>query len=134
MKTSLPVGELELEVLRFIGDHMSASVGEVAEAFAESRGLARTTVQTVMERLRKKGYLVREEEGGMFRYALPAAQEDVHRNLVRDFIKKAFGGSLSPVAAYLADATEVTDEEFAELQQQVERLRSRTNERGSEDR
>jgi len=40
-----------------------------------------------MERLRKKGYLVRKKEERAFRYAPRVAQADVMRGLVRDFVE-----------------------------------------------
>jgi predicted transcriptional regulator len=125
------LGKEELELLRFVADHAPASVGEVAEGFGLPRGLARTTVQTVMERLCKKGYLERTRERGMYRYAPPAAQEDVLRGLVRDFVHKMLAGSLSPFAAYLADVDEVSDAEWADLERQIERLRAKREEKRS---
>ena len=44
-----PLGDQELETLRYISEHAPISVGEVAAGFGEPRGLARTTVLTVME-------------------------------------------------------------------------------------
>ena len=42
-----PLGELQLEILRFISDRGPLSVGEVAALFGEPRGLARTTILIV---------------------------------------------------------------------------------------
>ena len=49
------LGPLEIEILRYIGDHHPISVGEVAEHVAQTTGQARTTVLTIMDRLRRKG-------------------------------------------------------------------------------
>ncbi len=59
-----PLGRLELEVLQYIADHHPISVREVAAHFAETSGQARTTLLTVMERLRAKGYLKRRKAAG----------------------------------------------------------------------
>jgi predicted transcriptional regulator len=118
-----PLGDQELEVLRYVAEHAPASVGEVAEGFGAPRGLARTTIQTVMERLCKKGYLRREPQDGVFRFSPPVPQEDVLQGLVRDFVQKTLRGSLSPFMAYLANTDEVSNEQLAELQRQVEQLR-----------
>ena len=53
------IGDQELALLQYIAEQGDASVGEVAAAFGESRGLARSTVLTMMERLRAKDYLQR---------------------------------------------------------------------------
>ena len=75
-----------------------------------------------MERLRKKGYVSRKQVGGIFRYSSTESQADVLRDLVASFVSRSLSGSLSPFAAYLAEATEVTDEEIAELRSTLAQL------------
>ena len=52
-----PFGEQEWEVWRCIADRAPVTGRAVVEQFAAQRGLSRSTVLTVIERLRKKGYL-----------------------------------------------------------------------------
>ena len=117
-----PLGKLELEVLRYIAERRALTVGEVAEGFGVPHHLARTTVQTVMERLWKKGYLIREQQPGIFRYSAQEAQASVLRELIHDFVEKTLSGSLSPFVAYLSETPEVTTEELEELKKLVVRL------------
>ena len=49
------IGDQELALLQYIDEHAPATVGEVASGYGEARGLARSTVLTMMERLRAKG-------------------------------------------------------------------------------
>ncbi|WP_164017549.1 BlaI/MecI/CopY family transcriptional regulator [Pyxidicoccus trucidator] len=120
-----PVGEQELTVLRYVAEHGPATVGEVAERFGEPQGLARSTILTVMERLRLKGYLTRRKVEGVFQYASPVPASELLRDVVGDFVERTLSGSLSPFAAYLSEADDVTDEELAQLQDVVARLRSK---------
>ncbi|MFP2910849.1 BlaI/MecI/CopY family transcriptional regulator [Pyxidicoccus sp. 3LFB2] len=120
-----PVGEQELTVLRYVAEHGPATVGEVAERFGEPQGLARSTILTVMERLRLKGYLTRRKVEGVFQYASPVPASELLRDVVGDFVERTLSGSLSPFAAYLSEAEDVTDEELAQLQDVVARLRSK---------
>ena len=55
------LGEQELALLRFVTDRAPVTVRAALAQFGEPRGLARTTVLTVMERLRTKGYLRRQK-------------------------------------------------------------------------
>ncbi|QSQ22485.1 BlaI/MecI/CopY family transcriptional regulator [Pyxidicoccus parkwayensis] len=120
-----PVGDQELAVLRYVAEHGPATVGEVAERFGEPQGLARSTILTVMERLRLKGYLTRHKVEGVFQYASPVPASELLRDVVGDFVQRQLSGSLSPFAAYLSEAEDVTDEELAQLQDVVARLRSK---------
>ena len=117
-----PLGDLELEVLRFVADHAPVSVGAAARQFGAPRGLARTTILTIMERLRKKGYLARSKHERPARYSPCVPQNEVERGLVREFVEKTLAGSLSPFVAYLADAQDVTDAELVQLRRLVDEL------------
>jgi predicted transcriptional regulator len=125
MKT---VGDQELSLLRYIAETGRTSVGEVAEGFGEPRGLARSTVLTMMERLRQKGRLEREQVEGVYRYFSPVSEDDLLRGAVQSFVEKTLAGSVSPFVAYLTETGEVSDGELAELEDMVARLKSRKKE------
>ena len=123
------IGDQELALLQHIAERGDASVGEVAAAFGESRGLARSTVLTMMERLRAKAYLDRRQvDGGVFRYSTTARQEEVVRNAVGSFVEKTLQGSVSPFVAWLSRRAEVSDDELAELETLVATLQSKRRE------
>ena len=128
MNKKSPLGELELQVLRYIANRPPATVGEVAEGFGVPRNLARSTVQTMMERLHKKEYLVRIEEQKVFRYAAKDSEASVLRCLVQTFIEKTLSGRLSPFVAYLSETQEVSQEEFQELRNLVSKLEAQQKE------
>jgi predicted transcriptional regulator len=109
------IGREEMQVLRYVADHHPVSVRQVAAHFAATSGKARTTVLTVMERLREKGYLVRRKKGGVYSYSPKRSQADVLRSLVADFVHEALGGSVSPFVAYLAEGANLSDEQLREL-------------------
>ena len=120
-----PLGDQELEILRYVAEHAPISVGEVAATFGETHKLARTTVLTVMERLRQKGYVARIKEEGIFRYRPQSEAADVMRDVVRDFVQNRLAGSLTPFVAYLAEAENLTDEELNVLRRIVDALPNR---------
>jgi predicted transcriptional regulator len=119
------VGEQELAVLRYVAEHGPATVGEVAERFGEAQGLARSTILTVMERLRKKGHLTRRKVEGVFQYSSQLPASELLRGVVGDFVERTLAGSLSPFVTYLAEAEDVSEEELQQLQDVVARLQSR---------
>jgi predicted transcriptional regulator len=120
-----PISKQELECLLYVAQQGPLAAAEVCDGFGAPRGLARTTVLTVLERLRRKGYLGRRRQEGLFTYRALGGHVEVMRRSVGQFVDRALGGSLSPFAAYLSDRAEVSDEELRELRRAVDALSSR---------
>jgi predicted transcriptional regulator len=119
------LGHLELDVLRFVSDHHPISVREVAAHFAETSGQARTTVLTVMERLRAKGHLTRRKVAGRHRYSPTVPTAELLNRMVGDFVDDVLGGSVSPFVAYLTQSSLLNDDEARKLSQLLKRIESR---------
>jgi len=111
-----------MEVLRYIADHPGATVGEVGDHLAETKGQTRNTALNMMERLRKKGFLEREKVGPVFRYRPSLSKPMLFEQLVGDFVESTLGGSCSPIIAYLTERPNLTDEQFEELKAMVQEL------------
>ena len=116
------IGRAEMEVLRYISEHHPVSVREVADHIAATKGHVRTTVLNIMERLRGKGYLTRKKSEGIFVYSPSVPKTELLRTLVRDFVSKALGGSVSPFVAYLADEAEMSAIDVEALRKVVREL------------
>jgi len=72
------LGELERGVMEQLWSSPGArSVREVHAALGRDRELAYTTVMTVLDRLAKKGLVVRERDGRAYRYAAAQSREDL---------------------------------------------------------
>ena len=117
-----PLGPTEIEILRYIGDHHPITVGEMAEYVAQTTGQARTTVLTVMERLRRKGYLTRKRVKGVYRYCPKVANDDLLRGLVANFVGTTLGGSVSPFVAYLSEGGPISDGDLDTLKRLVSEM------------
>ena len=122
------IGDQELALLQHIDESGAASVGEVAASFGEPRELARSTVLTMMERLRGKGYLKRRQVKGMYRYSTATGPGEAMRSAVGSFVEKTLSGSVSPFVAWMSERAEVSDTELAELEALVTQLQSKRKE------
>jgi predicted transcriptional regulator len=116
------IGEQELALLRHIADRGSLTVGEAAEEFGAARELARSTVLTMMERLRRKGHLARRMVDGVYRYRARTTSAELMKGAVRRFVERNLDGSVAPFLAYLSEAGEVSESELRELEDIVDRL------------
>jgi len=122
------IGDQELALLRFVAEQGPISVGEAAERFGVPRGLARSTVLTVMERLRAKKRLTRKRVGAVYLYSSREGTDALLNGVVRSFVEKSLSGSLSPFVAYLSDVGRISESELVELERLVKRLRSKGRE------
>lgn len=121
------LGDQEFQILKYVSEHAPVSVREVAAYFAETRDLARTTVLTVMERLRKKGFLDRVKSGGGYVYSPRKEQGTVVKELISDFMDRVLGGSFDPFIAYLSSNAKLTDQQLNDLRNLVDRLENKEN-------
>lgn len=124
------IGDQELALLRFVGEAGHATVGQAAEGFGQPRGLARSTVLTMMERLRKKGHLTRKLQDGLYHYVPRTAHGVAVKEAVRNFVDRTLDGSIAPFVAYLGEREQVSDEELADLQTLLARLKSQRRLKG----
>ncbi len=133
MDSELPnLGEQELQVLRCIAANGPVTARDVVETIGSELGLARTTVLTVIERLRKKGYVTRKLAAGVFVYLPRVPQAALLQDLVKSFVEKSLGGAVSPVVAYLASVKDVSSDDLAEMQRMVDELKIQESKRRAE--
>jgi predicted transcriptional regulator len=119
------LGRQELDVLRYIAAHDSLTVREVADHFGKINGLARTTILTVMQRLRRKGYLKRTTAAGVQRYSSTLTPDRLLDQVVGEFVDEVLGGAVSPFVAYLTRSAHLSKDEVRKLEQLLNRLETR---------
>lgn len=125
MKNS-KLGEKESALLAWVARNAPASVAQIVAGWGAEQNVARTTVTTMLERLRAKGYLKREKIGANFSYAPQNAHETQLRGVVGRFVEKTLGGSLEPFVAYLGDA-DLSEAQKMQLRALVEKLDAEPN-------
>lgn len=107
--TDRTLGEQEHEILSVVWQLGACTVREVHDRVGAPRGLAYTTVSTVLDRLHRKGFVTRERKGKalVFRPAQP--ERSVEGSRVRMLVSRILGGDPEPAVARLVDAVETYD-------------------------
>ncbi len=123
-----PLGEQQLDLLRFVSEHSPITAREVAEQYGEPNGLARTTVVTVLEKLRQKGYLTRAQVDGVYQYS-PASGPAMWQDVIHQFVERTLGGRLGPFVAYLTNQNNLTPEEIQELEELVKKAKQQNQDK-----
>ena len=114
-------GELEqavMDVVWALPDDEWLTVREVHERLA-ARGLAYTTVMTVMDRLAGKGLLTQEKVGRAYRYRPAATRADVTAGLISDALA---GASADRDAALVRFVSGASSEDIAALRRALDEL------------
>ena len=93
MSELIPLSEAEREIMEFVWDHGEVSATEVREHFADAKPMARTTVQTMMNRMKEKGWLKHRSIGRTFVYAATIPRRESLGAKVQDLIDSAFDGA-----------------------------------------
>ena len=110
----------ETEVLRTVWQLDKAAVQEVYENFPKKRKISFTTVQTLLRRLEKKGYLKHRVRGNANIYYAAVNMESVLKRTVNDFLERVFGGDPIPLMMYLAKHGKVTTQDIKKLIKLIE--------------
>jgi BlaI family transcriptional regulator, penicillinase repressor len=115
----------ELRILRILWHRGPSTVHEVHTALATERPVGYTTALKMLQVMTEKGLVEREVVGRAHRYRPVAAEATTQRQLLRDLVDRAFGGS---VDALVLRALSDSDVPRADLEE-IERLLRREHER-----
>jgi len=114
-KQLLPLSPAETEILQIVWKLRQGTVQQVCDALPQKRTITYATVQTMLRRLEKKGYLKHESRGKAYVF-IPAVRKDqVLGSAVRSFIDKLFGGDAAPLVQYLAENEHITANDIDRL-------------------
>jgi predicted transcriptional regulator len=114
-RTSARPTDAELDILRVLWARGPSTVREVYDILSAQREFAYTTTLKLLQLMTEKGVAVRQEDGRVHRYRAAAAQEVTQRNLVRDLLDRAFGGSAAQLVVQALAAKPASPEELLEI-------------------
>ncbi len=115
-KTQASLSDLQLAVMRVFWQSREASTTEVVEALAGSRGLAHTTVSTLLTRLEKRGLLAVRRDGRQLVYRARVTEDAVRRSMVGSLLGSLFGGDARALVAHLVREDEVGTGDMERIQ------------------
>lgn len=120
-KRKLPsLSASETEILRLVWELREGTVQKVWENLPGRRKIAYATVQTLLRRLEKKGYVRHRTEKRAHVFYPAVEQERVIRRSVNDFIERLFGGDPVPLVQHLAEHGRIDAEDLEKLKKLVE--------------
>jgi predicted transcriptional regulator len=120
-----PQGSLtstQYEILDVVWSHGSAgaTVAEIWQAFSARHPVGRTTILNHVDRLEKRGWLIRREEESPLHYAAVLGREKTVALLAGDFVDGFFGGSAGDLMVSLLGSKRLKPSEIEQLRRLLE--------------
>lgn len=119
MDESHHLGDLQLAIMRILWSRDEASVADVHEALEPERGLALTTIATMLAKLEKKGVVRHRAEGRRYIYRPTVSEGQVRRSMVSDLTSQLFRGDALALVNHLLSEHEIDAGELSQLRQLI---------------
>ncbi|HEX3555434.1 MAG TPA: BlaI/MecI/CopY family transcriptional regulator [Thermoanaerobaculia bacterium] len=119
METSHHLGDLQLAIMRVLWSHGEATVSDVHETLEPERGLALTTIATMLTKMEKKGVVDHRAEGRRFIYRPLVSEGQVRRTMVSDLTSQLFRGDVTALVNHLLSEHDIDSEELAQLREMI---------------
>ena len=118
MKGPRNLGDLQLAILRTLWERGEAAVADVHDILSD-RGLALTTIATMLRKMEEKNLVAHRENGRQFLYRAKVDPALVQKNLVGDLVTRLFDGDPMALVNHLLRAGEIELSELDELRLKV---------------
>jgi len=125
MTRSHQLGDLQLAIMRVLWKAGEATVADVHEALRTERGLALTTIATMLSKMEKKGVVEHRSEGRHYVYRPTVSEEQVHRSMVSELTERLFAGDAAALVNHLLTAQEIDADELARITALIEQRAQR---------
>lgn len=113
------LGDLQLAIMRVLWERREATSAEVHAALEAERGLAPTTIATMLVKLEKKGVVRHYADGRRFVYQPRVTESDVRRSMVAELKDRLFGGDTTAFVSHLLADEAVDPKELSELKKLI---------------
>lgn len=121
----------ELSILRVLWERGPSTVRQVHDVLSRERPTAYTTALKLLQIMTDKGLVRRDETDRTHVYHPRLTEEQTQRQLVRDLLDRAFGGSAAKLVMQALAARRATPDELAEIRKLIETRREVRDERDS---
>jgi BlaI family transcriptional regulator, penicillinase repressor len=115
----------ELAILTILWERGPSTVRQVHEALADERDTGYTTTLKLMQIMADKGLVTRNESARTHVYAAMASEQQTQRQLVKDLVDRAFGGSAAALVLQALNAEGASPAELREIRKLIDDYREK---------
>ncbi len=125
MPTAPRPTEAELALLAILWERGPSTVREIHENLQNRRETAYTTTLKILQNMTDKGLVLRDESQRSHVYVPAARADQTQRQLVRDLLHRAFGGSPGKLVVHALSEERASEDELAEIRRLLDELEAK---------
>jgi BlaI family penicillinase repressor len=122
---AIELTDLQISLMRVLWTRGEAAVSDVHEAAYADRGLALTTVATILSRLEKAGLVARRQAGRHYMYRALVSEEEVRRSMVSELAERLFQGDVTALVSHLLDEGDIAPGDLDRVRRLIEQKQQR---------
>jgi predicted transcriptional regulator len=116
--------DAELAILRVLWKRGPSTVRQVHDVLARDRQAAYTTALKTLQIMTEKGLVERDERDRTHVYRARFGEEHTQRQLVRDLVDRAFGGSSMKLVVQALASKRASAEELRDIRKAIDQART----------
>lgn len=109
------LGELQHAIMRVLWSNGEATTAAVHDALFAERGLAPTTIATMLRKMEDKGVVSHRSEGRQFVYRATVSEDEVRSSMVGELLDRLFAGDPAALVSHLVADHGMSEAELEEL-------------------
>lgn len=122
--------DAELALLAVLWQRGPSTVREIHDSLGAEKETGYTTTLKILQKMTEKGLVRRDESQRSHIYHAAVAAEQTQRQLVRDLLRRAFGGSPANLVVQALASEKASAQELAEIRKLLDELEAKNNRKG----
>jgi BlaI family penicillinase repressor len=116
--------EAEWDIIEVVWEHEPCAAPTVQEELVARKKWTYSTVKTLMDRMVAKGLLTTERIRNLILYRSAISQKDAQRGELMRTVKRAFGGTFTPMMQFMLDDNALSRRELEDLEEMIRKKRT----------
>jgi len=115
----------EWDIIEVVWEHEPCAAPTVQEELVSRKQWTYSTVKTLMDRMVAKGLLTTERIRNLILYRSAISRNDAQRGELMRTVKRAFGGTFTPMMQFMLDDNTLSKRELEDLEEMIRKKRRR---------
>ena len=119
MTETIQLTDLQIAIMRVLWSKGEATAVQIWDALRPERGLAQTTIATMLSRLEKRGVIQHRTQSRQFVYYPTVTEPEVRRSMVSELTERLFDGNVAELMAHLLSGREMSPGDLARVRELI---------------